>query len=649
MSDEAIDLRPLKTWSHLARERRRPSEYEIVSTNLHWHTRSDQPWDVAPNGFMTEWYVKYRNQSAIQRPDWDAFRDPDQVVYRSYNILQDGQETYVDGLLDQFSEEEHDLGLSAEWINSLARLYTPGRYLLHCVQMGSAYLQHMAPASTISNCAAFQAADQLRWVSRIAYRTRELAIAHPGVGFGEHEREHWEGVEAWQGFRELLERALVTRDWAESFLALNVIAKPAIDEAFFRAFEESARRNADVLFALLAEAALRDSDRSRSWTAALIEMMLGGEHNVSVINEWMSKWLPLGEQAIRSFCKGLPDHPDAGDEAVALSAQVPPGAQRLMPASHDRTVQWEIAVEHGDRFLAASDDTVLRAGLRAGLGFPYECNTGACGTCKYELIDGEVIDLRPEAPALSDRDRRRGRHLGCQSLPRCDLRIRVRLAPGFEPLHRPRHNLAELVRREMVTHDMASLVFATGEPAVFRPGQYCLVDVAGVVGSRAYSMANVPNEAGEWELHVKSVPGGAASTALLKQVEVGDTVGLDGPYGMAYAWVDNDRDVVCVAGGSGLGAMLGIARGLADVPGAERKRLWFLYGGRTPEDIYGRTFWPHSGSASATFGTTPRSATTAGAPRQPGLVRCASCTSSSLVWWAAMSATSSSTRLARRP
>jgi toluene monooxygenase system protein E len=310
-------LRPLKTWSHLAGQRRRPSEYEIVSTKLLWHRRgSENIWEVGgPQGFMAEWYAQYRDNSPVQHEDWDQFRDPDEMVYRTYNILQDGQETYVDGLLEQYSGENHDAGLSDAWVTTLARLYTPGRYLLHTVQMASSYLVHIPPASTIGNCAAFQAADALRWVSRTAYRTKELALAHPGAGFGKDERRMWEELPAWQGFRELMEKALVTYDWAEAFLALNVVAKPAIDEAWLRQFAASARRSGDTLLGLLADAALRDSERSRRWTAALVEMMLL-PGNQDVLETWLSKWIPLGEAAVSAFCAELPENPEAAEAAV---------------------------------------------------------------------------------------------------------------------------------------------------------------------------------------------------------------------------------------------------------------------------------------------------------------------------------------------
>ncbi|SFW73158.1 toluene monooxygenase [Amycolatopsis australiensis] len=310
-------LKPLKTWGHLAKRRRKPSEYEIVSTNLLWHTRDkDQPWDVGHTGFMADFYRRHRNGSPITHEDWNAFRDPDELVYRTYNILQDGQESYVDGLLDQHNEEGHDRGLPSEWVATLAELYTPSRYLLHTVQMASAYLVHMAPASTIANCAAFQAADSLRWLSRVAYRTAELGLAHPATGFGQDERRHWEELPAWQGFRELMERQLTTFDWAEAFVALNVVAKPAMDEVVLRQLGVSARRHGDVLHALLAEAALRDSERSRRWTLALVQQMTEVEANVPTLAEWIRKWEPLGVAAIRAYAEQIPENAEAADNAV---------------------------------------------------------------------------------------------------------------------------------------------------------------------------------------------------------------------------------------------------------------------------------------------------------------------------------------------
>jgi toluene monooxygenase system protein E len=315
---ETDDLsKPLRTFSHLAKQKRRPSEYEIVSTNLIW-SKGDpkRPWAMSPNVPLSKWYIQYRNQSPLTHPDWDAFRDPDQMIYRTYNTTQDGQEAYVDGLLDDHNKNQHDAGLSANWLITLLQLYTPGRYLIHAVQMSSAYLVQLAQSSTIENCAMFQAADQLRWLQRIAYRTRELQKAHPSLGFGKAERGQWEKLPAWQGFRELMERTLTAYDWGEQLVALNLVAKPAIDEAYWRQLARTARQQGDHLLAALADAALIDSDRSRRWTKALVAFLLQNKANQSVIEAWLAKWVPYGERAIAAYCGALPDSPQAAGEAL---------------------------------------------------------------------------------------------------------------------------------------------------------------------------------------------------------------------------------------------------------------------------------------------------------------------------------------------
>jgi len=319
MSDQSDLSKPLKTWSHLAGQRRRPSEYEIVSTNLLWSTDDDMPWVLSPNLDMNKWYLKYRNNSPLKHDDWNAFRDPDELVYRAYNVMQDGQESYVDGLLSDHEKIEHDSGLSDGWVAALGRLYTPARYPIHCLQMSSAYLAQIVPASTIENCAIFQTADQLRWLSRIAYRTKELSNAHLAAGFIERERGFWEDDSCWQGFRKLMELALATYDWAEHFVALNIVAKPAFDEAFIRQLGQSARRNHDILLAQLLAAQWTDSERSRRWTKTLVDFARQTEGNNDQLADWVAKWTPLGNDAIDAYCAALPEAGDAAAEAKSAA------------------------------------------------------------------------------------------------------------------------------------------------------------------------------------------------------------------------------------------------------------------------------------------------------------------------------------------
>lgn len=312
MSEE---LKPLKTWSHLAGNRKRPSEYEIVSVNtLYSNDPKRPPLELAVDVAMNRWYQEHRRDSRLQHPDWNAFRDPDAAIYRTYTAQQDKAEIYVDGLLSQYNERGHDTKLAASWVSSLASLYTPARYLIHAAQMLSAYSVTVAPGSTIANCAIFCMADQFRWVSRVAYRTAELAKTWPDAGFARNERKHWEQLAAWQGYRELVEKLLVTYDWGESMIALHLVVMPAI-EAGLQQLGLAAHDQGDDLTAFLIDAQGRDAARRVRWVHAFAAFALPAPGNREAMTQWVAKWSPLAEKALNSYCAALPGGEARGEAA----------------------------------------------------------------------------------------------------------------------------------------------------------------------------------------------------------------------------------------------------------------------------------------------------------------------------------------------
>jgi toluene monooxygenase electron transfer component len=220
-----------------------------------------------------------------------------------------------------------------------------------------------------------------------------------------------------------------------------------------------------------------------------------------------------------------------------------------------------IQIEGGDGFdVSADEDSLLRGALRAGAGFPYECGVGGCGNCRFDLVSGEMQTLWPEAPGLSERERKRGKRLACQSRPLGDCVIRVRCADEYRPVVATRRLETVLTQRHEIAPGMAELVLKGPEPATFRPGQYGVFHPPGVEGPRAYSMSNLPNPEGEWRFVVRRVPGGRGSNAMFDALAPGDKLTLDAPYGAAYLREDNARAVVCVGGGSGIGPVISVAR-----------------------------------------------------------------------------------------
>ena len=234
----------------------------------------------------------------------------------------------------------------------------------------------------------------------------------------------------------------------------------------------------------------------------------------------------------------------------------------------------------GQVFACDPGRTLLMAGLAAGLDLPYECASGSCGSCRCKLVKGEVLNLWPRAPGLSERDRRRGNTiLMCQSVPASDCVIDARVR-GPRSLPRPLSTVAWIVRIRSLTHNMVRIMLQLDTRLAYLPGQFVLVELQGR-GRRAYSMSNIDDGCGRLDLIVKIKEDGAISPVLCRRLVVGDRVGVEGPYGIAYFRPDGDRPVVGIAGGSGIAPIWAIAQAAA---GGERD-VHLYFGVNAIEDL----------------------------------------------------------------
>ena len=67
----------------------------------------------------------------------------------------------------------------------------------------------------------------------------------------------------------------------------------------------------------------------------------------------------------------------------------------------------------GHQFTVEGRDTLLQAGLRAGLKLNYGCGNGTCGMCKVRVIEGEVARVQPFDYPLSEAEKAQGYTLLC--------------------------------------------------------------------------------------------------------------------------------------------------------------------------------------------------------------------------------------------
>jgi toluene monooxygenase system protein E len=287
-----------KTYWHLLSQKRMPSEYEIVTSKLLCYTGEGFTGkrfelDVP----LQQWYREYQQGSPFSCSSWEKFRDPRETTYTKYTELQREKEVFVDAILDEIEVTGYDKEIPPTWLTILSRFVAPLRYPCHGFQMLAAYVGHIAPSGRISIAAALQAGDEMRRVQRIAYRVRQLQLVFPG--FAEDSKAVWQDDPVWQPLREGIERLLTAYDWGESFVGLNLVLKPLVDQLFMKHLSDLALERGDYLLGQIFYSLNEDCQWHRQWSQALVRMAIEDNPvNARVLQGWVNKWYSLGALAM---------------------------------------------------------------------------------------------------------------------------------------------------------------------------------------------------------------------------------------------------------------------------------------------------------------------------------------------------------------
>jgi hypothetical protein len=175
--------------------------------------------------------------------------------------------------------------------------------------MLASYVGQMAPSGRIVITAAMQAADEMRRVQRIAYRVRQLQYRCDG--FAADSKVLWQTDVLWQPLRMAIEKLLTCIDWAESFVALNLVLKPLLDEIFMSHLSELALREGDYLLGQIFYSLNEDCRWHREWAMALIRMAIeDNSDNRRTIQGWIDKWHPAAARAVQPFAAVLDWDPE---------------------------------------------------------------------------------------------------------------------------------------------------------------------------------------------------------------------------------------------------------------------------------------------------------------------------------------------------
>jgi CDP-4-dehydro-6-deoxyglucose reductase len=238
----------------------------------------------------------------------------------------------------------------------------------------------------------------------------------------------------------------------------------------------------------------------------------------------------------------------------------------------------------GRQFTCDDGETVLAAAIRAGVGLPYGCKNGACGTCKGKLISGDVTHGPHQQKALSAAEEQNGYSLFCSAVPHSDIVIEARevLGAGEFPIKKLPTRVAKL---DKVSDDVmiVSLQLPATEKFRYRAGQY--IEFLLKDGKRrSYSMANAPHASEQITLHIRHMPAGLFTDHVFNTMKERDILRFEGPLGTFFLREESDKPIVLLASGTGFAPIKAIVE--RAVHEKVERPMVLYWGGRRPKDLY---------------------------------------------------------------
>jgi len=246
---------------------------------------------------------------------------------------------------------------------------------------------------------------------------------------------------------------------------------------------------------------------------------------------------------------------------------------------------FQITVEpSGHQFGCEADETVLSAAIRAGVGLPYSCKSGACSSCKGKVVAGRVQHKAYQSRSLTDAEAAEGFSLLCCAIPKDDLVIQVRevAGSGDYPIKKMPSRVTTI---EKVAPDVVviTLQLPASERLQYRAGQYIEIMLRDNK-RRSYSMASAPVEGGPVSLHVRHMPGGLFTDQVFGTMKERDILRFEGPMGTFFLREDSDKPVVLLASGTGFAPLKAIVEQMINEKSPRPITLY--WGARRPHDLY---------------------------------------------------------------
>lgn len=267
-------------------------------------------------------------------------------------------------------------------------------------------------------------------------------------------------------------------------------------------------------------------------------------------------WL---ENELRPAILDTPLHGLAADDSLLriMTAHV-----RLLPSMHE--------------FLVEGADSILDAGLRAGMALDYGCSDGSCGRCRARVVSGETKQMRAHSFAISADDQARGECLLCSHTAVTDVVIEAHEAQAVTDI--PTQHIAawvKAIKRPVEDVLLLRLQTVRSNRLRFLAGQSVTLAIGDDLTGE-YHAASCPCDADNLQFHIRRTPGDPLSEYLFNGLHYGDTINAIGPRGDFVLKPDSPNPIIFVAWDTGFAPIKSLIEHALAMEVAEAMHLYWI-------------------------------------------------------------------------
>jgi phenol hydroxylase P1 protein len=291
---------------------KRPTTYDEATYNLepkeNFHYRP--LWNSDMNIFD-------ERITKVKCEDWEQFRDPARLYYATYCYSRADFQARIKGQFETADRYGLFKNMDPAMVDTIREFFPVLRHFIFGESVAFMYIGRASVGTAVEQCATYQCYDQMGTAQLITRICLELEDQCPTIL--QDGKQKWIEDEKYQKLRALLENVMVTWDWAEAMVAINLILDSILYPLFFEKMTAVAVKNGDSVYISFSQFFMEMFEYERNYTTALVKMLLEDRsENKDVIASYVNKWLPRVIEAVQPVLAvfDLPQNGGNGEEAL---------------------------------------------------------------------------------------------------------------------------------------------------------------------------------------------------------------------------------------------------------------------------------------------------------------------------------------------